>query len=151
MSLKDDLVLEKYKYVLSQKQALNEATFKIITVYQALVLALFAGQFAVVMATKDKLPVESGLYASWVLLALFVMISLLVLALLVGGVFSWLSYRQDESELASKYKVAVAAKKPVAWADVLRWYETYLVLFVVGFGGLTVYGFVKYIPAIFAI
>ncbi|WEK29130.1 MAG: hypothetical protein P0Y58_19760 [Candidatus Pseudomonas phytovorans] len=144
MELKEELKLEKYRYVLAQKQALNEATFKIVAVYQALVLALAAGQYTVVTAyAKAQLKPSWALPSSYMLLGLFIMVSALILALLVGGVLSWKGYRDDESKI--EHEVLGVPKAAIKWRSLLCWYETYLVLFVLIFGGLGIWVHVKYI------
>ncbi|WP_252088843.1 hypothetical protein [Pseudomonas sp. MWU13-3659] len=148
MSLEENFKIEKYKYILARKQALNEVTFKIVAVYQALILALFAGQYAVyTSAGKGTLTPALALQSTYVLFALFVMVSVLILALLVGGVFSWMSYRQDESEI--ELAVTGVPKRPIALADLWRWYETYLVLFVLVFSGGGIWGYMKFILPVF--
>ncbi|MFF7063054.1 hypothetical protein [Pseudomonas sp. NPDC008258] len=149
MELKEELKLEKYRYVLAQKQALNEATFKIVAVYQALVLALAAGQYTVVTAyDKAQLKPAWALPSSYMLLGLFIMVSVLILALLVGGVLSWKGYRDDESEI--EHEVLGVPKDAIKWRSLLCWYETYLVVFVLVVGGLGVWVHLKYVFPIFA-
>ncbi|WP_152031529.1 hypothetical protein [Pseudomonas putida] len=148
MDLKDEIMLEKYKYILSQKQALNEATFKIVAVYQALVLALAAGQYTV-LTTYENAPLKPvwALSVTYMLLGMYVTVSLLIVALLVGGIFSWKGYRKDESVI--ELQVYGVGKESIKLKSVWCWYETYLVLFVVVASGVGVFSYFACILPVF--
>jgi hypothetical protein len=51
--------------------------------------------------------------------------------LVVVGVLSWIDYRREECELTAKYFEA-EFRKPPRLRNFYRWYETYIVLFVIG-------------------
>src|SRR5215218_5749898 len=95
---KSDFVLERCKYFLARKHALNEGTFKVVAIYQAVALAIFAGQFGISGQRKgDVIGRDTAIFASYGLLVFFLFASVLTLCLLVGGVAAWLKYRADEA------------------------------------------------------
>jgi hypothetical protein len=118
-------LLERYKYVLLRKQALNEATFKIAAIYQAVLLALGLGQYNVLVLYQSGAlsAVNARLYSNLLLAMLFVL-SALVLTLLVGGIFAWINYRNDEAEI--ELKVAGIKKDRIKMLSIFSWYETYI-------------------------
>jgi hypothetical protein len=138
MSIEETFLLEKYKYILSRKQALNESTFKIAAIYQALILGFAVAQYNVLVAAYAKtISLEVALFSSACLMAMLVAITLLILSLLVGGVFAWLKYRKDESSI--ECTILGTNRPSVTWKSILSWYETYLALIVLAVGGSGVY------------
>ena len=78
-----DFILEKYKYVLSRKRDLNDATFKIVAMYQAGLALLVSGQFAILAATVsfhlEKSVARAAALTLFALMCILTMSSLLLL------------------------------------------------------------------------
>lgn len=140
MTVADAVLLEKYKYILSRKQALNESTFKIAAIYQALILGVAIAQYNVLVSMQAKaIDFRVSFLSSASLMVALVVITALILSLLIGGVFAWFKYRKDESVI--ELAVLGTVRAPVRFRSVFSWYETYIALVVlaVGIGGLYVY------------
>ena len=140
-SIEESLKLERYKYVLEQKKGLNERTFKIVTIYQAIVLALAGAQFKIMAELADnKLDSALASDATWILFGIFVFISTTTVALLGGGLAAWMGYKRDEASIIS-YSIGNDDNMPFI-KKIFRWYETYLILAIVA-------GVILYLIALF--
>lgn len=121
----DDFFLERYKFVLDQKKALNKASLQVITFYQGAFASVCAGQFAVVaLNSAGNLKMELARLASYSLAFILGIASLFALSLIASGMISWLHYRDEESEIESKY-MEVSRRKP-SIRDIFKWFETYI-------------------------
>lgn len=119
--------LEKYKYILARKQSLNEATFKITAIYQVAIAALGLAQYNVIAMLKaDSISFEVAKLSSLCLIIMLSILTVLVVALLVGGILAWLKYRRDESEI--EQDVFGMPRSPVKFTSILTWYETYIAI-----------------------
>jgi hypothetical protein len=126
-----DFQLERYKYVLSQKQKLDETTWKVVSMYQSAVFVLGSGIFAVAAASdKAALSRELSFIGLSALYCLFLILSAFSIILLVSGMLSWLAYRRDEDEIM--LIAGGTPKSPVRIVDIFRWYETYVILLMLG-------------------
>lgn len=125
-----EFLLERYKYILDQKKALNETTFKIAALYQAVIVVLFAGEFAVVKDFLSRgVSAEVAKMASWAIFAMNLLLATICLTLLIGGALAWLSYRKEQIEIelyAMKMK-----RQELKKTNLLRWYETYIAISIV--------------------
>ena len=127
---KNDFLLERYKYVLLRKQHLNEATFKIAAIYQTVLLALGIGQYNVISLWKQKtLNNDLAHLFTNCIFAMLIILTMLILILILGGIFSWLKYKSDESDI--EFKVSGTRRPDVTFKSIFRWYETYLALIVI--------------------
>ena len=123
-------LIERYKYVLSQKQNLNGATFQVIKFYQTGFALVVAGQFAIVAAVKQsKLDIGTARGGCYTLIGLMAMLSLCTLSLLASGIQAWLNYRKEEADLEVKF-TGVHRSAPTI-RDAASWYETYFVIAVI--------------------
>lgn len=124
---KENFKLEKYKYVLARKQSLNEATFKITAIYQVAIAALGLAQYNVIAMLKaNSITLEVALLSSLCLIVMLAILTVLIVALLIGGILAWLKYRNDESEI--ERDVFGQSRAPVKLTSSLTWYETYIIL-----------------------
>lgn len=140
MDLKNAVILERYKYILARKQSLNEATFKIAAIYQALMLGVAVAQYNVLLSAHEKkISSDLSLFSTYCLVAIFIIISVFVFSLLCGGVFAWLKYKRDEDGV--ELKVFGVCRPKVRVLSLFTWYETYfaLVVFLIGLGGVYMY------------
>ena len=137
----DNFLLERYKYVLSQKQSLNGATLQIITIYQAGLALVVSGQFAISAAVAAaKLDNEVARAGTFALLGLMSVLSTFALLLLVSGVAAWLGYRREEAQIEND--VLGTSRPAPNLTSVVTWYETY-------FGIVIIAVFVSYVVVLF--
>ncbi|MGX0954494.1 heme/copper-type cytochrome/quinol oxidase subunit 2 [Pseudomonas viridiflava] len=133
MSNSLSIELERYKYILARKQSLNEATFKIAAIYQVIIVGLGIGQYNVMVALQSRTIDQFTALSATIMLAVFIaMLSSLIISLLIGGVFAWLKYRREETQILST--AANIDKDAVSFWSIFRWYETYLVIVVFAMG-----------------
>lgn len=122
--------LERYKYILAQKRSLNSKTFKVVAIYQALIGALGLAQFNVMsMLHKKSISLEIAFFSSQCLLVMLVVLTTFILFLLVGGIFSWLNYRDDEKEI--EMEVFGKSRGVLSLKSIFWWYETYIIVIVI--------------------
>ncbi|MER8976860.1 MULTISPECIES: hypothetical protein [unclassified Mesorhizobium] len=120
-------LLERYKYILDQKKELNKTTFIIAAFYQAVLVAILAAQFSIVKGVADRsLSSDLARLGSWGLFWCAVAVSAICIAALISGLFAWLNYREDESEI--EVVAFGKSRKPVRFRDALRWYESYIIV-----------------------
>ncbi len=131
-SCSETFLLERYKYILSQKQEANRISFKIGSLFQALLVPLVGLQLFIVReVTSQKLSSMLGRLASQIIFSTSMLISLFCIVMIVGGIISWVKYRDDEAEI--ELKVFGRKRPSPSLRDIFRWYETYIVLGIVSF------------------
>ena len=121
--------LERYKYILNEIHFLNENVHKYLSLFQTLATAV-VGAAAAVFVSWRKLDIDAGTAVITIraLFTLFAMLAAFVILSVLAGVFSWLDYRREEMELLTEtvrpgFRTAPNPKH--FW----RWYETYVILF----------------------
>ena len=127
----NEFVLERYKYILQQIHAVNENLYRFLAIYQTLVVALVGGGLVLFVGyRKWGIPTSvarSGIYG---LMWLITIIAAFAVLLIIIGILSWLDYRREECELIDAV-VRPGFRKPPQPRHFLRWYETYVVLFII--------------------
>ena len=137
----DVFLLERYKYVLSQKQGLNGATLQIITIYQTGLALVVSGQFAIVAAVvAAKLDPGVARAGSFALFGLMSVLSTFSLLLLVSGVGAWLGYRREEAQI--EREVFNVSRPAPNLKSAITWYETY-------FGIAIIAIYISYVAVLF--
>jgi len=122
-----EFTLERYKYVLGQKKDLNEKSFKLATVYQAAVILACGATYKVVCdARSGVVTAQEGLAFEWAIFGIMTLASLFFALLIAGGLLSWLKYRRDEADI--EFAVTGTCRPAPGRSDILRWYETYLII-----------------------
>lgn len=144
-----DFSLERYRYILQQIHTVNENVYKFLAIYQALAtttvgaaVALFVGyqQWGVAPDTA-----RTGILG---LLLLETVIAAFTALLIFIGVLAWLDYRSEECELTDR-AVHPGFRKPPRVGNFFRWYETYIIAFiVVSTGFLWVFALVFILPTV---
>jgi hypothetical protein len=126
-----DFYLERYKYILQQINNVNENLYKFLAVYQALATAAVGAAIALFVNYKHwgvaPGPARVGVLA---LLTLESVVAVFTTLLIGAGVLSWLDYRHEECELTDLV-VGPGFRSPPRVANFYRWYETYVVAFIV--------------------
>lgn len=127
---KEAFLIERYKYILSRKQSLNETTFKIAAIYQVIIIALAIAQFNIItMRSARTVTLEEASFFSGSLMVMLTILTFLIISLLLGGIFSWLKYRKEESKI--ELETFGRSRELTKISNIFRWYETYIALIVI--------------------
>lgn len=127
-----EFAIERYRYILQQIHTVNENVYKILAVYQTLATAVVGAALGLSVGYQ-----QWGIHIS---VARAGVIGLLWLATFIAGftslmifigVLAWLDYRHEECELTDR-EVYVGFRKKPRVGNFFRWYETYIILFIVG-------------------
>jgi hypothetical protein len=112
---------------------LNESLQKYLTVFQTLATAIVAAGVAVFVGWQ-KLEVSPEVAVASIrgLLVLLALLGLFVILSVSAGIFSWLDYRREEVELLNR-EVEPGFRDSPKYTSIWRWYETYVLLFTLGF------------------
>lgn len=128
---KDDFALERYKYILKEIQALNGNLYRYLTLFQVLASAIIGGGITLFVGWRelniDASAARAGIYG---LLGLLVLVAAFIVLSLIIGILSWLDYRREEVELLDR-EVGKGRREKPRLRNFWRWYETYVVLFVI--------------------
>lgn len=145
----NDFKLERYKFILNEIHFLNDSVHKYLTLFQTLGTAV-VGAAAAVFVSWRKLAINAEIAKMTieVLLGLFLALAGFVILLVLAGIFSWLDYRKEEVKLLNE-AVAPGFRDTPNPRNFWRWYETYVVLFMLAIA-VAAYSFVEclILPAI---
>ncbi|UBU14643.1 hypothetical protein [Nonomuraea gerenzanensis] len=126
-----EFAVERYKYILQQVHATNENVYRFLAIYQTLAIGIATAGLALFVGYRgwriDPVVARSGLIA---LMWLETVVAAFTVMLILIGVVSWLDYRKEECELTDEY-VRPGFRRPPRKTAFIRWYETYIVLFIV--------------------
>jgi len=124
--------LERYKYILGQINFLNESLHKYLTLFQTLATAILTAGVAVFVGwRKLEIKAETAQLAVHSLMLLLGLLAFYVVASIFAGIFSWWDYRKDEVRLLETVAKPTFRDPPKFRWNVLRWYETQAILFIV--------------------
>jgi hypothetical protein len=142
LSLSEKLIEERFRYILRQKEKLNESTFKIASFYQVVFFGLIAGGGYLLEAAKsEKLDAYQVKSLGFLGAAFGVLVSIICILLITSGVLSWLKYRREEHEI--ELEVHGSTRPAPTGKDVLRWHETYVVIAMVAMTTFLIIGYLK--------
>jgi hypothetical protein len=123
--------LERYKYILQQLHASNENVYRFLAIYQALATTLAGGALAVFVGfRKWEISAETARAGVIGILCLITLVAAFTTLLIFVGILNWLDYRREECELTDE-AVRPGFRKPPRHMNLVRWYETYIILFIV--------------------
>jgi hypothetical protein len=144
-----DFKLERYKYILKQLHFLNDSLHKYLTLFQALATAIVSAAVTVFVSWKKlEISPEIAQLSIHILLALLFLVSLFVGLSVIAGIFSWIDYRREEVQLLNSV-VGPGFRSAPTMRNIFRWYETYVVLFLLAvMVGATILVECKIIPLI---
>lgn len=131
-AVEKEFALERYKYILQQIHTLNENVYRFLAIYQTLAVALVGGALALFVGYR-KWGIRASIARSGVigLMWLTTTIAVFAILLLIAGILNWLDYRREECDLTDAI-VRPGFRKPPQPRNFLRWYETYIILFIAG-------------------
>ncbi len=140
--------LERYKYILQQLHTLNENVYKFLALYQTLATTLVGAGLALFVGYQGwGIDVRTARLAIVALLWLVTLVAAFTMLLIVVGVLNWIDYRREECELADEI-VYPGFRRPPRIGNFVRWYETYILLFIASsIGFVWVYAEVLLLPA----
>jgi hypothetical protein len=128
--LKNELKMERYKYILQQLQMLNDNSHKYLTLFQTLATFIVGGGTYLFVSWRSfhispavARTSMQGLIGLLILMTLFIMVSL------ASGISSWFDYRKAELQLLDE-EVGVGFRKPPRLRDWWRWYEIHMMIFI---------------------
>lgn len=125
-----DFKLERYKFILQEVHTLNDNLHKYLALFQTLTTAIFGAGVALFVSWRQlNITVEVAITAMRGLLALLIILTLFVVSSLIAGILSWFDYRWEEVELLNE-TVKQGFRKPPSLKNFWRWYETYLIVFI---------------------
>ncbi|WP_260695902.1 hypothetical protein [Streptomyces sp. IB201691-2A2] len=131
VSVRDEFALERYRYLLQQIHAVNENLHRFLTVYQTLATSLVAAVLALFVGYRewgvDTATARGGVIG---LLVLTTVVAAFTATLIVIGALAWLDYRNEECDLTDEMVAPDFRKRPRT-RNFLRWYETYVLAFIV--------------------
>lgn len=143
-----EFALERYRYILQQIDTLNKNVFKFLSIYQALSTTLAAALIGLLTGYR-KAGIEPAIARQGALglMWLITLVAGFAILLILIGVAGWVDYRNEECELTDQIVRAEFRKKP-RMGNFVRWYETYVVLFIVAsVVFMWSYGLMMIIPA----
>jgi hypothetical protein len=122
--------IERYKYLLQQLHTVNENVYRFLAIYQTLATVL-VGAALTLFVRYDDWNVDREIARIGVvgLLLLITVIAAFTILLIVVGVLTWLDYRREECELTD-VAVRPGFRRPPDPRNFWRWYETYVVIFI---------------------
>jgi uncharacterized membrane protein YidH (DUF202 family) len=123
--------VERYKYLLQQLHTVNENVYRFLGIYQTLATVLVGGALTLFVRYDDwHIDKEIARIGIVALLLLVTVIAAFTVLLIVVGALNWLDYRREECELTDT-AVRAGFRRPPDPKNFWRWYETYIVLFIV--------------------
>jgi hypothetical protein len=128
--------IERYKFILHQLHTVNENVYRFVAIYQTIATVLVGAMLAL-FVKYDDWGVRPGMARIGVvaLLLLVTVVAAFTVLLIVVGVFNWLDYRREECEL-TETAVRSGFRRPPDPRNFWRWYETYIVGFILASLGL---------------
>jgi hypothetical protein len=124
--------VERYKFLLQQLHTVNENVYRFLAIYQTLATVL-VGAALLLFVRYEEWHIERGIAQIGIvaILLLVTVVAAFTVLLIVIGVFTWLDYRREECELTED-AIRPGYRKPPDPRNFWRWYETYVVLFILG-------------------
>jgi hypothetical protein len=130
VTVRNEFALERYRYVLQQIHTVNENAHRFLAIYQTLATALVSGALALFVGYRqwDLAPATArgGVIG---LLSLTTVVAAFTSTLIVVGALAWLDYRHEECDITDEVVGPGFRKRPRP-GNFLRWYETYVLLFI---------------------
>jgi len=126
-----EILVERYRYILSQIKAVNDNVYRFLAIYQTLATAVVGVGIALFVNYRNwHISAETTrLGLTGAMLVVTVIAAFTVLLILIG-IWAWLDYRNEECDVADKAVYPGFRSRPRI-RNFFRWYETYIVLFIV--------------------
>lgn len=129
-AVRNEFALERYRYILQQINAVNENAHRFLALYQTLATALVSAALALFVGyRKWNVPPATARGGVIGLLVLVTVVAAFTGTLIVVGALSWLDFRNEECDITDEVVGPGFRKRPRP-GNFLRWYETYVLLFI---------------------
>ncbi|MBK3576752.1 hypothetical protein JHN63_23685 [Streptomyces sp. MBT65] len=129
-SVRNEFALERYRYILQQIHAVNENAHRFLALYQTLATALVSAALALFVGyRKWNVPPSTARGGVIGLLTLVTVVAAFTSTLIVVGALAWLDFRNEECDITDEMVGPGFRKRPRP-GNFLRWYETYVLLFI---------------------
>ena len=129
--LKNELKMERYKYILQQLQMLNDNSHKYLTLFQTLATFIVGGGTYLFVSWRSfHISPEVARTSMQGLVGLLILMSLFIIVSLASGISSWFDYRKAELQMLDE-EVGVGFRKAPRLRDWWRWYEMHMIFFIV--------------------
>ncbi|WP_234542349.1 hypothetical protein [Streptomyces shenzhenensis] len=130
-AVRNEFALERYRYILQQIHMVNENAYRFLALYQTLATALVSAALALFVGyRKWNLAPATARGGVIGLLALVTVVAAFTGTLIVVGAMNWLDYRNEECDITDEIVGPGFRKRPRP-GNFPRWYETYVLLFIV--------------------
>jgi hypothetical protein len=124
--------VERYKYILQQLHTVNENVYRFLAIYQTIATVLVGAALTLFVRYEDwHIRPEVARIGIVAILLLLTVVAGFTVLLIVVGVLNWLDYRREECEL-TEVAVRPGFRHPPRTTNFWRWYETWMVAFIVG-------------------
>ena len=128
--IRKEFSLERYRYILQQIHTVNENAYRFLAVYQTLATALVGATLALFVG-YEKWHIAASTARGGIigLLSLTTVVAAFTTMLITVGALAWLDYRNEECDITDEM-VGVGFRARPRPGNFFRWYETYIVLFI---------------------
>ena len=132
---RNDFDLERYKFILQQIHTTNENVQKFLGIFQGVATTLLTAGIGLFVGYRkwNLTPsiAETGIEA---VMWLVTLTSAFTILMVLAGLFSWFDYRKEECLLLERC-VGPGARDLPRLKNFWRWYETYIIMFIVAAAG----------------
>lgn len=126
--LKEELAIERYKFILAKIQHLDESLYKNIGFVAKFVTAIISAVASIlVLLESKKIANEIAMIIINLLSYISAFTCLLFIFFTLAIMFSWYDYRKEEVELLNRCEADLGRKAP-SFKGVLRWTETWFLI-----------------------
>jgi hypothetical protein len=138
-----DFKLEQYKYILQQRQTLNDNVHKYLALFQTLITGIAGAGVAIFVGWKElKIDAAVAVVSIKGLLWLLIILASFVVMSILSTIFSWFDNRKEEVTILNK-EIAEGHESPPHWKNFWRWHETYFLVFIIVVV-VTIYYFIEF-------
>ncbi|TRO62563.1 hypothetical protein [Streptomyces sp. IB201691-2A2] len=129
-AIRNEFALERYRYILQQIHAVNENGHRFLAIYQTLATTLVGAALALFVGYR-RWEVEPATARGGVigLLVLATVVAAFTVTQIVVGALAWLDYRNEECDITDEMVAPGFRKRPHP-GNLHRWYETYVIAFI---------------------
>lgn len=131
VAARNEFALERYRYILQQIHTVNENAHRFLAIFQTLATTLVGAALGLFVGYRkwgvDPATARGGVIG---LLVLTTVVAAFTSLLIVVGAFAWIDYRNEECDITDELVGPGFRKRPRP-GNLLRWYETYVLLFII--------------------
>jgi hypothetical protein len=128
--LKNELKMERYKYILQQLQMLNDNSHKYLTLFQTLATFIVGGGTYLFVSWRSfHISPAVARTSMQGLVGLLILMTLFIIVSLASGISSWFDYRKAELKMLDE-EVGVGFRNAPRLRDWWRWYEVHMMIFI---------------------